>query len=96
MSKKNAFQSDIVLGEKYVDTQTGYEGTAIAVYFFQYGCERVTVESFDPQRKEIKEMTFDAPRLTRVKTGERVKTEKTGGPDKSVRAVRGPVGGGRP
>lgn len=90
MSKKNTFKSDIVLGEKYRDTQTGYEGTAVAVYFFQYGCERITVESYDSERKTIKEMTFDAPRLEHIETGKRMTTEKTGGPDKAATgAVRG-------
>lgn len=86
---KNKFASDIKLGERYRDDQTGYEGTATAVYFFQYGCERVTVENYDATRKEIKEQTFDAPRLTHIDSNKRVTVDRTGGPDRSVNAVRG-------
>jgi hypothetical protein len=85
---KTNYKSDIVLGEKYTDTQTGYEGTAILVTFFQHGCERVTLESYDADRKEIKEMTFDSPRLKSVKTGKVAETPRTGGPDKSPANVR--------
>lgn len=41
----NSFKSDIKLGERYKDTQTGIEGTATAVSFYQYGCERVNLEA---------------------------------------------------
>jgi hypothetical protein len=85
---KQNYKSDIVMGEKYVDTQTGYEGTATIVTFFQHGCERVTLESYDAERKQIKEMTFDSPRLKSVKTGKVAETERTGGPDKSPDDVR--------
>ena len=91
MSKK-AYRSDIVLGEKYRDEQTGYEGIANAIYFFQYGCERVTIESYDATTKNIRTETFDAPRLVHVATGKRAQVTRTGGPDKSVDAVRSPVG----
>ena len=91
MSKKK-YASDIILGEKYRDEQTGYEGTATALYFFQYGCERVTIETLDPGRKQLVQETFDAPRLVHVETGKRATVTRTGGPDKSVNAVRGPVG----
>lgn len=85
---KTNYKSDVVLGEKYQDTQTGYEGVAILVTFFQHGCERVTLESYDAERKEIKEMSFDAPRLKSVKTQKQVETERTGGPDKAPASIR--------
>lgn len=80
---KHQYKSDVVLGEKYRDTQTGYEGIAIVAAFFQHGCERITLESYDAERKEIKEMSFDAPRLQSVKTGRQATSERTGGPDKA-------------
>ena len=79
-SGTNEFKSDIVLGDRYVDKQTGYEGVATSVSFFQFACERVCIEAFDTTRKQVVESVFDAPRLTRVKTGEVAKTAKTGGP----------------
>lgn len=78
--KKNGYTSDIVLGEKYRDEQSGYEGTATAIYFFQYGCERVQIETYDGVQRQIRTETFDAPRLTHIESGKRAKTDKTGGP----------------
>jgi len=76
------FESDIVLGEKYRDNQTGIEGTAVGVHFYQFGCERVSLESVN--KGEIKEYGFDAPRLTHIETGVTAKTTKTGGPAKHL------------
>ncbi len=90
MTRKNTFPSDIVLGEKYIDEQTGFRGVATSVTFFQHACERICLEDYDPTRKEIKEQVFDAPRLTAVKSGLVAKTEKTGGPQ-LPNAQRGPV-----
>lgn len=92
-SKKVKYESDIVLGERYRDDQTGYEGTATAVYFFQHACERVCLETYDPTTLKVIESTFDSPRLTSVKTGVTATTQKTGGPARET-AVR-PTGGAR-
>lgn len=77
------FQSDIILGDKYRDDQTGIEGVAISVHFYQYACERVDIEHVTKENA-IKEYFFDAPRLTHIETGKKVKVEKTGGPNRSV------------
>lgn len=90
---KQSYRSDIKLGERYRDAQTGYEGVATAIYFFQHACERVTIETFDPNRQEVKEQTFDAPRLEHVKTGRVAATTKPGGPAREA-GVR-PSGGAR-
>lgn len=74
------YKSDIVLGEKYIDKQTGYEGVATSVSFFQHACERVVIEAFDDRRKQVIESVFDAPRLTHIKTQKVATTTKTGGP----------------
>lgn len=80
-----SYPSDIELGKRYRDEQTGIEGTATAITFHQYACERVLIEFIHPQ-KGLEELAFDAPRLTSVETGERATTEKTGGPDHSLRS----------
>lgn len=77
---KHNYQSDIILGEKYEDTQTGYVGVATGIHFYQHACERITLEAFEPKSKEVRELTFDAPRLVSVKTKKRATTDKTGGP----------------
>jgi hypothetical protein len=74
------FETDIVLGERYRDKQTGFEGVATCVSFFQHACERVMLESYDAAKQDVKEYVFDAPRLVHVETGKQAETTKTGGP----------------
>lgn len=80
MGKATKYASDIVLGERYRDDQTGYEGVATSVTFFQHACERVCIENYDATRKEVKEAMFDAPRLRHITSGKVAEVEKTGGP----------------
>lgn len=88
---KPKYETDIRLGERYIDKQTGIEGTATAVTFYQFGCERVSLENVT--RGEIKDYGFDAPRLTHVATQQTAQTTRTGGPDRGVSNVRpGAVG----
>lgn len=79
-TKDNSFPSDIVLGQEYIDKQTGYQGIATSVTFFQHACERVCVESYEASRKQVLEAVFDAPRLTHVLSQKTATVEKTGGP----------------
>lgn len=79
-SGNTEYKSDIVLGEKYIDKQTGYEGVATSVTFFQHACERVCIETYDTIRKQVIESVFDAPRLTHVETQKVAMVTKTGGP----------------
>jgi hypothetical protein len=78
------YTTDIVLGQRYRDEQTGIEGVATAITFHQYACERVLIEYVHPQ-KGLEELGFDAPRLTHIESGQRATTEKTGGPEHSLR-----------
>ncbi len=82
MLGKNKYESDIELGKRYRDPQTGIEGTATAISFYQYACERVSIETI--AREKIEEYGFDAPRLESVETGKRAKTDRTGGPGDPV------------
>lgn len=65
---RNSYKSDIVLGESYVDDQTGIQGIATAIYFFQHTCERVQIEYVNKKDGELKELVFDAPRLRHAKS----------------------------
>lgn len=78
------YGSDIKLSERYRDPQTGIEGVATSIHFYQYACERVTLEVM--VQGKLEEYTFDAPRLERVATGERARAARTGGPGGSVLA----------
>lgn len=71
------YQSDIELGKRYLDKQTGIEGVATAVAFYQFACERVTIETVVAGK--IEEYTFDAPRLTNMETSETARATRTGG-----------------
>jgi hypothetical protein len=77
---KETYHSDIVLSERYRDSQTGYEGVATAIYFFQHACERILLERVNPIDNKIEEMSFDAPRLIHIETGKVATSVKTGGP----------------
>lgn len=73
------FESQIVLGERYRDSVSGYEGVATGVAFFLHGCERVTVEQWVESAGDMRELTFDAPRLVHVDTAKPVRSDRTGG-----------------
>ncbi|MBT2484778.1 MULTISPECIES: hypothetical protein [unclassified Microbacterium] len=88
--RKHAYESDIITGERYIDKQTGFEGVATSVSFFQHACERVCLETYDTERKQVIEAVFDAPRLTHMQTGHTARVAKTGGPQ-MPNAQRGPV-----
>lgn len=75
---EQVYESDIELGKGYRDTVTSRAGTATAIYFYPNSCERVTLEFIHDG--EIKEHTFDAPRLVSLVTGQPMTTTKTGGP----------------
>ena len=80
------YESDIQLGESYVDDQTGIQGIATAIYFFQHACERVQIEYVNEKDGELKELVFDAPRLRHAKSTTPARQFKPGGP---VRAGEG-------
>lgn len=61
-----SYKTSIVLGNKYRDTQTGIEGVAIAVTFWQHSCERVIIETVNSHDGKLEEYTFDSPRLALV------------------------------
>lgn len=94
MNRQTHYKSDIKLGEKYRDSQTGYEGIAAAIYFFQHACERVSIETYDPERREVKTETFDAPRLVHVGTERQATSPRPGGPMRTQEGSRpgGPAG----
>lgn len=78
------FSSDIVLGEKYRDPQTGVEGVATSLHFYQFACERVTIEVLTKDG-QILEHSFDAPRLEHALTAAVARVTNAGGPGDGVR-----------
>jgi hypothetical protein len=70
----------IEFGEKYRDSHSGFEGVAIALYFFEHGCMRVNLRGMNGDG-DIKEYAFDAPELERADTDEKVPAgARSGGP----------------
>lgn len=59
------YESEIQLGGKYRDEQTGFEGVAIYLTFHQHSCERAAIEG-KAEGGDIKAYEFDAVRLTLV------------------------------
>ncbi len=84
MARKTKYESDIKLGEKYREPRSGIEGTATAISFYEFACERITLETYNATKGEVMEYTFDAPRLVSVETGKAAEVTKTGGPDRKV------------
>ena len=87
---KQQYESDIVLGERYREEQTGLTGTATAIYFFMNGCERVCIELLNSDG-DLKEYAFDAPRLIHEVTGVQATSKRTGGAAKEHGVTRGPA-----
>lgn len=78
---RETYRSDIVLGEKYRDEQTGIVGVVTSLHFYQHACERVTLERVSDKTGELQEHAFDAPRLVAVdRPEEPVRQQRTGGP----------------
>jgi hypothetical protein len=77
---KQSYKSDIELGQVYTDDQTGFVGTATAIYFFQHACERVSLEAKMNSEGKIIENTFDAPRLRKQGTTVQARSTRPGGP----------------
>lgn len=88
---KHRYKSDIILGEKYRDEQTGYEGVATAIFFFQHACERVCIETYDKKTKKVISETFDSPRLTHIATNKTATSDRPGGPSRGEGARQDPV-----
>jgi len=88
--RKQKYETDIKLGEQYRETQTGVEGVATAIYFYQYGCERVQIEMLNKDG-ELKEYVFDAPRLQHVASGRIAEVTRVGGPKDHASTRPGPV-----
>lgn len=76
---KHVYPSDITLGECYRDEQTGFEGHATSIHFYQHACERVTLESHN-KKLGMEEYTFDAKRLVHIDSGDEVDSPIPGGP----------------
>ena len=80
------YQSDIQLGERYRDTTTGVEGTAISVHFYKNACERVVLTYYHDG--EVKEFSFDAVDLVHIATQQQATSLRTGGPPRTVPSRR--------
>lgn len=71
-------RTDVVLGDRYRDPLTGFEGVATSVTFYLHACERVALETV--REGKVSYEGFDAPRLEHVDTGKQPTTTRTGGP----------------
>jgi hypothetical protein len=68
----------VVLGQKYRDTITGFEGTATGRFEYLFGCVRVNLEK--GKDGEAKDCCVDEQRLVLAETGEApLATARSGG-----------------
>jgi len=73
---------DVVLGQRYKDPISGWEGIATSFHSYVYGCRRVTVSGVDENGKPD-EFTFDEPQLVWTGSGHPATTAQlaqNGGP----------------
>lgn len=92
------YETPIILGHKYRDEQTGLQGTAIAVTFWQHSCERVIIEFVNEKDGKLEELTFDRPRMVPVepeRQSEKPPRRNNGGPGGSSRDSSARRGGAR-
>lgn len=76
--KQTTHKSDVILGDRYRDPLTGFEGAATAVTFYLHACERVSLEYV--KDGEVKYESFDAPRLLHIQSETQPRATRTGGP----------------
>ena len=79
------YQSDIEMGKEYIDKRSGIKGRAVAIILYEHSCQRVEIEYV--KDGELKQLIFDAIRLTSVETGETAQDDKPGG-DKRTSLAR--------
>jgi hypothetical protein len=80
--RKKAYESDIVLGEKYREKRTGLEGTATSIHFYENACERVVLMYLHDG--DIKEASFDAVEVISAATGKVATSSRPGGPARTM------------
>jgi len=69
----------VVLGDRYKDSITGWEGVAVGRYEYLNGCIRIGLETMHDG--EPKEMVFDEQRIISIETQKPVDTlASRGGP----------------
>lgn len=79
----------IEFGHRYRDRASGFEGSAVALYFFEHGCLRVNLRGASKTTGEPIDATFDAPELVAVATETAVPKGSTkGGPHDLASAPR--------
>ncbi len=77
MAKGTTLKTGIVMGQKYRDSITGFEGVATAVIFYLYGCTQVSLKPTTlKDGKSLEGEWYDEQRVVPV---EEVKA-KSGGP----------------
>lgn len=78
----------VVLGDRYRDPISGFEGIATGRFEYLYGCERVTLEGVKADG-EPTAFTFDAQQLEHRPSGTVQKEERKGGPRDTPTRDRG-------
>lgn len=84
---------EIILGKKYRDQVTGFEGIATARHEYMNGCVRISITPTELREgKPIETQSFDVEQIQFVDDGIRVEPKRTGGPGDVPRARFEPTG----
>ena len=70
---------ETVLGQRYRDTTTGFEGTAPSKHEYLFGCYRITLTAPSVDGKEPVTHTVDEPALELVEAPKVTGNQRTGG-----------------
>lgn len=83
------YTSEVTVGGKYRDKNTGVEGQAVMIEFHLHSCERVVLEFV--KDGELKQYVFDAVRLELVEEPEEAYVKPSSGGVTTSRSVSRPV-----
>lgn len=81
---------NVVMGERYTDTVTGFRGVAIMVNLHLTGCDQVTLEKLDKEKEKPIYLTVDASRLEELQQKERELVAAGAAPTPTRRGAGGP------
>lgn len=85
-AERMEYTSDITLGSRYRDKNTGLEGQAVMIEFHLHQCERVVIEFV--KDGDLKQYVIDAVRLELVKEAAEEYVKPSSGGLTTARAVR--------
>lgn len=77
-------KTEAILGQRYYDSITNFEGVATGIFIYLHGCRRIQLSGTNEQTKGPVEYVFDEPQLVEVETDKALEGDgRPGGPKDS-------------